>query len=67
MEEGKIEIDSIEPIGFPDITSHLARESGFLGLTLAINGNRFSNEPRASRAYGSRISRNRLAREGSPI
>jgi hypothetical protein len=32
MEEGEIEIDSIEPIGFPDITSELARESGFLGL-----------------------------------
>jgi hypothetical protein len=32
MEEGEIEIDSIEPIGFPDITPDLARESGFLGL-----------------------------------
>jgi len=32
MEEGEIEIDSIEPIGFPDITPRLARESGFLGL-----------------------------------
>ena len=32
MEEGEIEIDSIEPIGFPDITPQLARESGFLGL-----------------------------------
>lgn len=32
MEEGQIEIDSIEPIGFPDITPQLARESGFLGL-----------------------------------
>jgi hypothetical protein len=32
MEEGEIEIDSIEPIGFPDITPVLARESGFLGL-----------------------------------
>jgi hypothetical protein len=32
MEEGQIEIDSIEPIGFPDITTALARESGFLGL-----------------------------------
>jgi hypothetical protein len=30
MEEG--EIDSIEPIGFPDITPQLARASGFLGL-----------------------------------
>jgi len=32
MEEGEIEIDSIQPIGFPDITPELARESGFLGL-----------------------------------
>jgi hypothetical protein len=32
MEEGEIEIDSIEPIGFPDITPALARESGFLGI-----------------------------------
>src|ERR1700684_4297369 len=32
MEEGQIEIDSIEPLGFPDITPQLARESGFLGL-----------------------------------
>ncbi|MGO8932900.1 MAG: ASCH domain-containing protein [Terracidiphilus sp.] len=32
MEDGEIEIDSIEPIGFPDITPELARESGFLGV-----------------------------------
>jgi hypothetical protein len=32
MEEGEIEIDSITPIGFPDITPQLARESGFLGV-----------------------------------
>ncbi|MBI4907340.1 MAG: ASCH domain-containing protein [Acidobacteria bacterium] len=32
MEEGEIEIDSIEPIGFLDITPQLARESGFLGV-----------------------------------
>ena len=32
MEEGHIKIDSIEPIGFPDITPELARESGFLGV-----------------------------------
>ena len=32
MEEGQIEIDSIEPIGLPDITPELARESGFLGV-----------------------------------
>jgi len=32
MEEGHIEIDSIEPIGLPDITPELARASGFLGV-----------------------------------
>jgi hypothetical protein len=32
MEEGEIEVDSIDPIGFPDITPELARESGFLGI-----------------------------------
>ena len=32
MEDGQIEVDSITPIGFPDITPQLARESGFLGL-----------------------------------
>ena len=32
MEEGEIEVDSITPIGFPDITPALARESDFLGL-----------------------------------
>jgi hypothetical protein len=32
MEEGEIEVDSIEPIGFPDITPELALESGFLGV-----------------------------------
>lgn len=32
MEDGEIEVDSIEPIGFPDITPQLARESGFLGV-----------------------------------
>jgi hypothetical protein len=32
MEEGAIEVDSIEPIGFPDISPELARESGFLGI-----------------------------------
>jgi hypothetical protein len=32
MDDGEIEIDSITPIGLPDITPELARESGFLGL-----------------------------------
>ncbi len=32
MEEGAIEVDSIEPIGLREITPELARESGFLGV-----------------------------------
>jgi hypothetical protein len=32
MEEGEIEVDSIEPIGFQEITGQLARASGFLGV-----------------------------------
>jgi hypothetical protein len=32
MEEGEIEVDSIDQIGFPEITPMLARESGFLGV-----------------------------------
>ena len=32
MEEGEIEVDSIKPIGLPDITGELARKSGFLGI-----------------------------------
>jgi hypothetical protein len=32
MEHGEIEVESITPIGFPDITPALAKESGFLGV-----------------------------------
>jgi len=32
MDDGEIEVESIEPIGLPDITPELARESGFLGV-----------------------------------
>ena len=32
MEEGYVEVDSIESIGLPDITPQLARASGFLGV-----------------------------------
>ena len=32
IDEGEIEVDSIKPIGLPDITGELARESGFLGV-----------------------------------
>lgn len=32
MADGAIVVESIEPIGLPDITPELARESGFLGV-----------------------------------
>ena len=32
MEEGEIEVDSVLPIGFTDITPELARASGFNGV-----------------------------------
>jgi hypothetical protein len=32
MDGGEIVVDSIETIGFADITPELARESGFLGV-----------------------------------
>jgi hypothetical protein len=32
MDEGEVEVDSIDPIGLPDITPQLARESGFAGV-----------------------------------
>jgi hypothetical protein len=32
MDEGEIQVDSIQAIGLPDITPELARESGFLGV-----------------------------------
>ena len=42
MDDGEIEIDSIEPIELSDITPQLARESGFLGvadlMTVAKHG-----------------------------
>ena len=31
-EEGEIQVDSTQPMGFPDITPELVRESGFLGV-----------------------------------
>ena len=47
MEEGEIEVDSIETIGFPDITPELARESGFLGVLDLLK----SSETRQRREY----------------
>jgi len=38
MGDGEIEIESVTPIGFPDITPELARESGFLGVTRSAKG-----------------------------
>jgi hypothetical protein len=38
MEEGEIEVDSIEPIGLPDITSQLAQASGFFGGAGFVKG-----------------------------
>jgi hypothetical protein len=32
MEEGEIEVDSIVPIALRDVTSQVARESGFKGV-----------------------------------
>jgi len=37
MDEGEIEIDSIEPMGLFEITPELARESGFLGVIDLLN------------------------------
>src|SRR5215469_196597 len=48
MEEGDIEVDSIKPIGFPDITPELARESGFLGI---IDLLRVAKHGKASNIY----------------
>ena len=48
MEEGEIEVDSIEPIGLPDITPQLARESGFLGVVDLL---KVANHGRGSNIY----------------
>ena len=48
MEEGEIEVDSIEPIGLPDITPELARESGFLGVVDLL---KVANHGRGNRIY----------------
>ena len=48
MEEGEIEVDSIEPIGLPDITHELARASGFLGVVDLL---KVANHGRGSNVY----------------
>ena len=37
MEEGEIEVESIERLALQEITPQLARESGFLGLIDLLN------------------------------
>ncbi len=48
MEEGEIEVNSIEPIGLPDITPALARASGFLGVVDLL---KVANHGRGSNIY----------------
>src|ERR1700730_16055500 len=64
MEEGEIEVDSIEPIGFPDITPELARESGFLGvldlLKVAKHGRGGSGSTTCGRAPSESVSVSRV-------
>jgi hypothetical protein len=48
MDEGEIEIDSIQPIGLPDITPELARASGFLGVVDLL---KVANHGRGSNIY----------------
>jgi hypothetical protein len=76
MDEGEIEVDSITPIGLPDITPELARESGFLGvvdlLKLAKHGKgdriyliRFHYiPPRKTRRNGPKTA---TAKAGAPV
>jgi hypothetical protein len=47
MDEVEIEVDSIEPIGFLDITPQLARESGFLKKLVAAIEDRTRRGPRS--------------------
>jgi len=75
MEEGEIEVDSILPISFADITPELARESGFKGvidlLKVAKHGNgenvylvRFHYVPPRKLAVPRGPARRRAARPG---
>jgi hypothetical protein len=54
MDEGEVEVDSIESIGLLDITPWLARESGFLGvldlLKVAKHGSPLPLRPAAKQA-----------------
>jgi hypothetical protein len=75
MEEGEIEVDSIRPIGLPDITPELARASGFLGivdlLKVANHGKgrniyliRFHYVPPAATARKGQQARNAIQQAG---
>ena len=77
MEEGEIEVDSIEQIGFPDITPELARASGFLGvldlLKIAKHGKgeniylvRFHYVPPGNRKTGQRSATSNRRVTGNP-
>lgn len=48
MEKGEIEVDSIETIGLPEITSELARASRFLGVVDLL---KVANHGRGSNIY----------------
>lgn len=63
MEEGHIVVDSIEPIGLPDITPQLARESGFLGVVDLL---KVANHGRGRNVYLIRFHYVRPRRKRSP-
>src|SRR5258708_17731468 len=62
MDAGHIEVDSIEPIGLPDITPALARESGFLGVVDLL---KVANHGRGRNVYLVRFHYVRLRRKPS--
>jgi hypothetical protein len=68
MDEGQIEVDSIQPIGLPDITPELARESGFLGVVDLL---KVANHGKGSNIYLVRFhyvrSRRERSADASPV
>ncbi len=76
MDEGEVEVDSVLPISFADITPELARESGFKGvvdlLKVAKHGRgenvylvQFHYVPPRSRPVSSMHAGRRAARYGT--
>ena len=68
MQDGFIVVDSIQPIGLPDITPSLARESNFLGVVDLL---RLANHGKGSNIYLVRFHylrprRKPAAKPGSP-